>query len=137
MKDISAQEYNRLTSTIHDIYLYKCMLSHGYERILRKSTGSRAGRLLQEIHIHEQNDAEQWLGYLHSLDPGAAPSRQFFEFRIFVMMSILGRRGFLEWALIAEDESVGDLLVIASLLHDRSGKIDIPEFTVLPSQSEF
>ena len=36
------------------------------------------------------------------------------------MLSILGPRGFLEWTLIAEDESLGDLYILATTLEDRT-----------------
>lgn len=45
---------------------------------------------------------------------GVRPTRTFFiDLRVSLMMHILGSRGFFEWAIIAQDESVEDLAIQA------------------------
>jgi VIT1/CCC1 family predicted Fe2+/Mn2+ transporter len=119
MESFSDQEQTRITNAINDIYRYKKMLARGYLQILRGSTESRASELLLEIQEHEEQDADVWLQYLNDFPGSDSPTPRLPDWQSRMMMSILGKRGFLEWALIAEDESVGDLLTFASLLEDR------------------
>jgi len=121
MEPYTSRERRNLLETTKEIYLYKRMLSKGYERILQRSEESRTTRLLEEIREHEVRDAEMWLDFHHDLEADEKESRlQGLDLKVVVMMSILGPRGFLEWTLIAEDESVEDLYMLASILEDRT-----------------
>ena len=121
MGPYTSLERRNLLKTTKEIYLYKRMLSKGYERILQRSEESRTTRLLEEIREHEIRDAEMWLDFHHDLEADEKESRlQGLDLKVVVMMSILGPRGFLEWTLIAEDESVEDLYILASILEDRT-----------------
>jgi VIT1/CCC1 family predicted Fe2+/Mn2+ transporter len=119
MEGFSSHETKLLVGIINDICLYKMMLSSGYERILDNVSKSRSADLLREIQENEARDVDLWIRHLHELDSKQKLPSRSLNFRVWLMMLILGRRGFLEWALIAEDESVEDLLILATLIEDR------------------
>ena len=120
MENFSNHEKKRFIGAIGEIFAYKVMMAEGYHRILHNCENSRVKELLLDIQRHEEKEVASWLDYLLEIDQGNVPSRRMLDFRVRLMMAVLGRRGFLEWVLIAEDESVGDLLIFASLLEDRS-----------------
>jgi len=121
MEELSRFEKESLIQTVKDVLTYKLMQSRGYALLARKVTDDRTMQLLQELHLHEEKDAEYWaqqlqaLGYPHPDPTGAA-----FEFRIRLLMALLGARGFFQWAMIAEDESVEELLILAGNLQAPS-----------------
>ncbi|HEY47162.1 MAG TPA: hypothetical protein G4O14_10305 [Anaerolineae bacterium] len=119
METYTSWEKRNLLKTTKEIYLYKQMLAKGYERILRRSEGSRTARLLEDIREHEIRDAEMWLGFSQEFEADEERTSRGLDLRVAVMMTILGPRGYLEWTLIAEDESVEDLYIYASILEDK------------------
>ncbi len=113
---LTGTERKALLGLIKKIYTYKIMQAKGYERITRAATDERMGRLLQEISHNEFKDSEHWLQKIEELGNGA---KEFFmNVRIGLMMRILGTRGFFEWVIIAEDESVEELAILAGTIDD-------------------
>lgn len=120
MESYTSRQRCSLLKTIKDIYLYKQMLSIGYERILHRSEETRTASLLVEIREHEVRDAQMWLSFCQELEADNDHSLRGLNLKVAMMMSILGPRGFLEWVLIAEDECVEDLFILASTLEDKT-----------------
>jgi VIT1/CCC1 family predicted Fe2+/Mn2+ transporter len=119
METYTSRERKNLLKFTKEIYLYKIMLSKGYERILRRAEETRTARLLEEIREHEVRDAEMWLGFCREVEADEGWSLRGLDLKVAVMMTVLGPRGFLEWTLIAEDESVEELYIYASILEDK------------------
>lgn len=116
MTELTTAEKKVLCDTARKIYTYKVMQAKGYERIAKRATDERVARLLQEISTHECTDAEYWLQNIKELK---GEHRSFLlDMRIELMMRILGTRGFFEWAIIAEDESIEDLAILAGNIDD-------------------
>ena len=114
--NLTGTERKALLDLIKKIYTYKVMQAKGYERISRAATDERMRRLLQEISNSEFKDSEHWLQKIEELGNGV---KEFLmNVRIGLMMRILGTRGFFEWALIAEDESVEELAILAGTIDD-------------------
>jgi predicted membrane protein (TIGR00267 family) len=120
MEAYTNKERRILLKTTKEIFLYKQMLYRGYARVLCHSKESRTARLLEEIREHEVRDAEMWHGYFREVEVDNELNLRGLDLKVAMMMSILGPRGFLEWTLIAEDESVEDLYILASILEDRT-----------------
>ena len=106
MAELTAKERKALLNAAKKIRTYKLMQSNGYQRLIKKATEERTKQLLAEISANELYDAESWSQKIEQLADGDRKSGRasFLNQRIRLMMSILGTRGFFEWAIIAEDE---------------------------------
>jgi VIT1/CCC1 family predicted Fe2+/Mn2+ transporter len=120
MAELTAKERKALLNAAKKIRTYKLMQSNGYQRLIKKATEERTKQLLAEISANELYDAESWSQKIEQLADGDRKSGRasFLNQRIRLMMSILGTRGFFEWAIIAEDESVEDLTIQAANIGD-------------------
>ena len=122
MAALLAEEKNTLLEAAKKIQTYKIMQSVGYERLIKRAVNERTKRLLTEISASESSDAESWSQRIQQLaDRDTRSARiSFLNQRVWLMMSILGTRGFFEWAIVAEDESIEDLSIQAGDLADAT-----------------
>lgn len=120
MAGLTVEERDALLNAVRKIYVYKLMQSMGYQRLIKKAIDERTKQLLAEISANELSDAESWSERIERLADGDRKSGRtaFLKQRIRLMMAILGTRGFFEWAIIAEDESVEDLTIQAANIGD-------------------
>ena len=111
-----------LLNPISRIYMYKIMQTKAYKSIAKKVNNEKIKNLLIEIGKNESKDSEQWLEIVKDLR--GRPKRFAPEFlinmRVSLMMRILGVRGFFEWVVIAEDESIEDLEINAITITDMA-----------------
>lgn len=124
MHRLTETERTALLGAAKSIYAYKQMQARGYERLARKTQDERAQRLLTDISAGEAEDTAHWAEAIRAMSEGltsfAHSTSLFTDLRIRLMMGILGTRGFFEWAIIAEDESVQDLAILAGNLSDST-----------------
>jgi VIT1/CCC1 family predicted Fe2+/Mn2+ transporter len=120
MAKLTAKEREALLESAHKIRTYKLMQSDGYKRLIKKAVDDRTQQLLAEISANELSDAEAWSERIKRLTDGEKKSGRaaFLKQRVSLMMSILGTRGFFEWAIIAEDEAVEDFAIQAANIGD-------------------
>jgi VIT1/CCC1 family predicted Fe2+/Mn2+ transporter/rubrerythrin len=120
MAALSAEERKILLEAAKKVRTYKVMQSMGYKRLIKKAVNERTKQLLTEISASESGDAESWSQRILQLADRDMKSARvsFLNQRVRLMMSILGTRGFFEWAIIAEDESIEDLSIQAANLAD-------------------
>ncbi len=137
MDKLTNTERRALLDVAKKVLTYKLMQAKGYDRLAKKAQDERTKRLLMEIGASEAQDSEYWaerIGELGEkrqrltsaslrlplrLRSGHGSGQALTDLRLGLMMSILGTRGFFEWAIIAEDESVEDLAILAGNLSDR------------------
>jgi VIT1/CCC1 family predicted Fe2+/Mn2+ transporter/rubrerythrin len=122
MAALTNSEREALLAAIRAIYGHKLMQAKGYERLARKASNERTKQLLREMSSEEAREADYWLQKIEDLGPGhRQPANAFFiNARVGLMMGVLGTRGFFEWAIIAEDESIRDLAIQAENIADIS-----------------
>jgi VIT1/CCC1 family predicted Fe2+/Mn2+ transporter/rubrerythrin len=122
MAELSDRETKALYETAKKIHAYKNMQAKGYERLAKKATDEKTKQLLAEIGADEVKDLEYWAEKIAELGGEQQRlSRTFFTgLRVSLMMRILGTKGFFEWAMIAEDESVGSLAIQAGNMSDMA-----------------
>jgi VIT1/CCC1 family predicted Fe2+/Mn2+ transporter len=122
MGNLTASERAALLGAARRVHTYKLMQARGYARLATRAQDQGAKRVLTAISTGEAQDSEHWDEHVSALEarPENPPSPFLARLKIPVMMGILGTRGFFEWAIIAEDESVEDLAVLAGNLTDRS-----------------
>jgi VIT1/CCC1 family predicted Fe2+/Mn2+ transporter/rubrerythrin len=126
MNKLTNTERRALLDVARKVHTYKLMQAKGYDRLAKKAQDERTKRLLVEIGASEAQDSEYWaekigeLGEkrerLTSASLRLRSGQALTDLRLGPMMSILGTRGFFEWAIIAEDESVEDLAILAGNL---------------------
>jgi VIT1/CCC1 family predicted Fe2+/Mn2+ transporter len=115
-------EIEVLLEAAKKICAYKLMQAKGYERLAKKAKDETTRRLLQEIGANEATDTDYWSDRIEELGGGRGKFTKaiFTDLRISVMMRILGTRGFFEWAIVAEDESIEDLAIQAGNMSDAA-----------------
>jgi len=120
MAELTAKERKALLDAAKKIRTYKLMQSMGYQKLVKKAVNERTKQLLAEISASELRDTESWLERIEWLADGDKKSGRdiFLNQRIRLMMGILGTRGFFEWSIIAEDESVEELTIQAANIGD-------------------
>ena len=120
MAQLTDRERKSLLGAARKIHTYKLMQAKGYEKLARKAKDERTKRLLAEISSDEVKDSEYWSQKIRELvDKDEKPARvSSINRKVGVMMGILGTRGFLEWAIIAEGEGIEDLAIQAANISD-------------------
>jgi VIT1/CCC1 family predicted Fe2+/Mn2+ transporter/rubrerythrin len=120
MADPTDRAIKALLGASKKIQTYKLMQAKGYERLARKARDEVTRQLLAEISADEFKDSEYWLQKIRELGGEGVESTRasFMNQRVGLMMGILGIRGFFEWAIIAEDESVEELAIQAGNMSD-------------------
>jgi rubrerythrin len=113
-------ERESLLEAAKKIRAYKLMQAKGYERLARKAKDERTKQLLVEISTNEVKDTEYWSQKIRDLgvEGDKSISASLMNRKVALMMSFLGTRGFFEWAIIAEDESIEDLAIQAGNISD-------------------
>lgn len=109
-----------LLEAARKIHSYKLMQAKGYERLAKKARDERTKQLLTHISADELKESEYWSQKIRELGGKSEKfsTASFVNRRVSLMMGILGRRGFFEWAIIAEDESIEDLAIQAANVSD-------------------
>jgi len=120
MAKLTAKERKVLLDTAKKIHTYKLMQSNGYKRLIKKAMDETTRQLLTEISANELSDAESWSQNIEQLTDGGRKSGKvsFLNQKVGLMMGVLGTRGFFEWAIIAEDETVEDYAIQAANIGD-------------------
>jgi VIT1/CCC1 family predicted Fe2+/Mn2+ transporter len=120
MTKLAAEESKVLLEAANKVRTYKIMQSIGYQRLFKKAVDQTIKKLLEEISTNELSDAKSWSKMIKQLADGDTKSAKvsFLNQRVGLMMGVLGIRGFFEWAIIAEDESVEDLTIQAANISD-------------------
>jgi len=112
-----------ITNSAERIYTYKMMLATGFKHITKRVRDSKIRRILTEISAGEAKDSQSWLKNIKDLAGTVKKPTPLFliDLRVWLMLRILGARGFFEWVIIAEDESIEDLSIVALTLGDLDG----------------
>ena len=130
MDKLTNIERRALLDVAKKVHAYKLMQAKGYDRLAKKAQDERTKQLLAGISANEAQDCEFWtekiggLGEerkrLTSASLRLRSGQALTDLRVGLMMSILGTRGFFEWAIIAEDESAEGLAILAGNLTDST-----------------
>jgi VIT1/CCC1 family predicted Fe2+/Mn2+ transporter len=120
MEELTQTEERALAHAARRVHAHKLMQAKGYERLAARARDDRARKLMMDISANETEDAQHWVLGIEELAAARERAAPAFltSVRVRLMMGILGVRGFFEWAVIAEDESVGDLAILAANLAD-------------------
>ncbi len=121
MKDLSDVEKGNLLNAAKKIYDHKLVQIKGYRTLVKKASNERIKHLLARIADEEEKHAEFWTERIEELGgERKEPTMAYFrDLKVRLMMSILGTKGFFEWAVVGEEEGIQDLSVQAEKIRDR------------------
>jgi len=119
---VTNTEKRALLDVAKKVHGYKFMQAKGYNKLAKKAQDDRTKRLFVEISASEAQDSEYWAEKIGELGEKRErlPSALLTDLMLGFMMSILGTRGFFEWAIIAEDESIEEMAILAGNLTDSA-----------------
>lgn len=120
MDRLTDRERTAIHNAVEKICAYKLMQAQGYERLSKKARDERIRHLLIEISKNETKDTEYLSREIEELSEKGVRSSKvpFLSRNIRLMMGVLGPRGFFEWTIVAEDESLEDLAIHAENIED-------------------
>jgi VIT1/CCC1 family predicted Fe2+/Mn2+ transporter len=118
---MTAEEIHLLLGASNEVFYYKLMLSRAFLSIAQKTGEKRSRQLLIEISENENSDANNWEKSIRELQGGNSdkPAKRLVNLRVRIMMAILGPRGFIEWLVIAEDDVLEQMIILAENLQDK------------------
>jgi len=115
IKTLETVEKKKLLVAAKKIHTYKLMLAKGFQILARKAKDEKIKQLLIRISTDETNHAKFWFERIEELEGVAEGGTGTFrrDLKVGFMMRVLGTKGFLEWAVVGEEEVVRDLVIQA------------------------
>jgi predicted membrane protein (TIGR00267 family) len=122
MKELTSVERKKLLDAAEKIYAHKLMQAKGFDILARKAKDERIKQLLLRISGDEADHAEFWSERTKELGGKRRGATKTFlrDWKVSFMMRILGTKGFFEWAVIGEEESIRDLAIQAENIRDAA-----------------
>jgi VIT1/CCC1 family predicted Fe2+/Mn2+ transporter len=120
--ELTNVERKKLLDAAKKIHAHKLMQAKGFGILARKAKDERIKHLLLRIGADEASHAEFWFERIEELGGKheGAPKTFLRDWKVGFMMRILGTKGFLEWAVVGEEEGVRDLAVQAENIRDSA-----------------
>jgi len=120
MKGLTEEERRRLLSAAKKIHSHKLVQIKGYRTLVKRATDDRIKQLLVRFGDDEEKHAEFWSKRIQELggEREGALSAHLTDWKVGLMMSILGTKGFFEWAVVGEDEGIQELAIQAEKIRD-------------------
>jgi len=120
VKELSVEERRRLLNAAKKIHSHKLVQVKGYRTLVKRASDERMRQLLIRISDDEEKHAEFWSERIEELggrhEGGARAYLR--DRKVASMMSILGTKGFFEWAVVGEEEGIQDLAIQAEKIRD-------------------
>jgi predicted membrane protein (TIGR00267 family) len=120
MSKLSVEEKRRLLNAAKKIHAHKLVQIKGYRILVKRARDERMKQLLLRISEDEAKHAEFWSDRIEELGvEREGKIRDYLRDRkVGLMMSILGTKGFFEWAIVGEEEGIQDLSIQAEKIRD-------------------
>ena len=120
MDAVADEAMGALLESARRVIQYKLMQVRGYERVANSTDDERTRTLLLQISAGDADDAAYWQDKVQDLEVHRARlAGALLELRVAVMLIVLGTRGFFEWAIVAEDESLEEVALHAQGLRNK------------------
>ena len=122
INELANVERMKLLDAAKKIHAHKLMQAKGFGILARKTKDERIKQLLLRIGADEASHAEFWFERIKELGGKHEGASKTFlrDWKVGFMMRILGTKGFLEWAIVGEEEGVRDLAVQAENIRDAA-----------------
>jgi len=120
MNKLSYEERRRLLSAAKKIHAHKLVQIRGYKTLVKRVTDKRIKQLLIRISDDEEKLVGFWSERIKELGgKREGATRAYLRKRkMGLLMSILGTKGFFEWAVVGEEEGIQDLAIQAEKIRD-------------------
>jgi predicted membrane protein (TIGR00267 family) len=122
MKQLTDEERRRLLKAAKKIHAHKLVQIKGYRTLVKRAKDERIKQLLIRISDDEEKHAEFWSERIEELGgEREGTTRAYVRDRnVGLMMSILGTKGFFEWAVVGEEEGIQDLAIQAERIRNTT-----------------
>jgi len=122
MNKLSDEERRRLLKAAKKIHAHKLVQIKGYKTLVKKARDERIKQLLMRISDDEEKHVEFWSGRIEELGGGREGTIKAYlrDRKVGLMMSVLGTKGFFEWAVVGEEEGIQELAVQAEKIRDTA-----------------
>jgi len=122
INELANVERMKLLDAAKKIHAHKLMQAKGFGILARKARDKRIKQLLLRIGTDEASHTEFWFERIKELGGKHEGATKTFlrDWKVGFMIRILGTKGFLEWAVVGEEEGVRDLAVQAENLRDSA-----------------
>jgi len=119
-KELTNVERKKLLDAAKKIYAHKLMQAKGFDILARKSEDERIKQLLLRISGDETEHTTFWSKRIQELGgKGQVATKNFLrDWKVGFMMRILGTKGFFEWAVVGQEESIHYLAIQAENIRD-------------------
>jgi VIT1/CCC1 family predicted Fe2+/Mn2+ transporter/rubrerythrin len=120
--ELTNVEKKKLLDAAKKIHAQKLMQAKGFGILARKAKDERIKQLLLRIGADEASHADFWFERIKELGGKHEGATKTFlrDWKVGFIMRILGTKGFLEWAVVGEEEGVRDLAVQAENIRDSA-----------------
>jgi predicted membrane protein (TIGR00267 family) len=118
MSVLAEKEKIKLLNAAKKIHSNKLVQINGYRTLVEKSKDERIRHLLIHISDNEEKIVEFWSGRIRELGGFEATRTLIQDWKMKLMMIILGTKGFFEWAVLGEEEGIQDLAIQAEFIED-------------------
>ena len=113
MMSYSDENWTRLLNAAKKIHSNKQIQVMGYRELAERSGDEKIRYLLERIGDDEERLTEFWSVKIKELGGSVASGGTLRDWRVRMMMNILGTKGFFEWAVVGEEEGIQDLAIQA------------------------
>ena len=117
MKGLNDVERRKLLYAAKEIHTHKRVQIKGYRILVNRASDERIKNLLIRICEEEVKHAEFWVERIEELG-GPRGGTTYKDWKIRLMMSILGTKGLFEWAVVGEEGGIHDLSIQAGKIRD-------------------
>ncbi len=122
MNKLTDDERRKLLNAAKRIHAHKLVQIKGYRTLVKRARDERIKHLLIRISDDEAKHAEFWSERIEELggEHEGATKAYLRDRKEGLMMTILGTKGFFEWAVVGEDEGIQDLAIQAEKIKDTA-----------------
>ena len=122
MNGLTDEERRRLLKSAKKIHAHKLVQVKGYRALVKRASDERIKQLLVRVSDGEEIHAEFWSDRIEELGGERdGTTRAYLRKRkMGLMMSVLGTKGFFEWAVVGEEEGIQDLAIQAEKIRDTA-----------------
>jgi VIT1/CCC1 family predicted Fe2+/Mn2+ transporter len=115
---LTEKERRQLLAAAERIHFYTTLHIEGYRRLIHKASDAWVRDTLTRIREGEEEYAAFWAERIRELGSDATVKGPFQAWKVGVMTSILGTKGFFEWTVVGEEEAIRALALQAEQIVD-------------------
>jgi predicted membrane protein (TIGR00267 family) len=120
MGGLMDEEQQRLLNAAKEIHAHKLVQIRGYQSLVKRAKDEGIKQLLIQVCEEEEQYAALWLDRIRELGGKEETKSLLSDLKFRMMMSVLGTKGFFEWAVVGEEEGIQELAIQAEKIRDTA-----------------